>query len=347
VPPEDLFRDYAYFSSFAESALRSAEDLATRLARERGLGPGDLVVEAASNDGYLLQFYRGLGIGVLGIEPARNVAAVALRERGVPTLVEFFGETVARRLRDEGRAAAVFHAHNVLAHVADLNGFVEGMRVLLREDGVAVVEVPYVRDMLDKGEFDTIYHEHLCYFSLTALHELFSRHRLVMADVEHLPLHGGSVRLFVTHGQTTPEEVRRMLDAEQAWGVARDETYERFRDDVARVQRRLDAFLRGLRARGATIAAYGAAAKGVILLNSLGVGADVLEFVVDRSPHKQGRYLPGVRVPIRPPEALLAERPDYVLLLAWNLEAEVLAQQAEYRRGGGRFIVPIPELRIV
>jgi SAM-dependent methyltransferase len=346
VPPDVLFRRYPYFSSVSQTFLDHARALAERLLAERRLGPGGLVVELASNDGYLLQFYRRHGIPVLGIEPAENVAEVA-RRRGIPTLSEFFGIDLARRLRDEGRRAEVLHAHNVLAHVADLGGFVAGIGLLLANDGVAVLEVPYVKDLVDRCEFDTIYHEHLCYFSLTALSRLFARHRLVVQHVERLTVHGGSLRLFVTREGVPDESIESLLSEEKKWGVEGSAVYAGFGRRVRALTASLAALLAELKAGGASIAAYGAAAKGATLLNVLGAGRDVVSFVVDRSSHKQGRFLPGVRVPILPPEALLERMPSHVLLLAWNLADEVLGQQAEYRRRGGRFILPIPEVVVL
>ena len=347
VAPELLFREYAYFSSFSESFLRHAEQLAERLVRDRRLGAQSLVVEAASNDGYLLQYYVRQRVPVLGIEPARNVAEVARRERGVDTVAEFFGAELAAGLRREGRLADVFHANNVLAHVADLNDFVRGISILLEDDGVAVLEVPYVKDMIDGGEFDTIYHEHLCYFSLTALQGLFARHGLRIVDVEKLKVHGGSLRVFAGRSGAATPAVAELLGSEQGWGVGTAEYYDRFGRRVSDLKVSLRKLLLDLKSQGSRIAGYGAAAKATILLNYFGIGGDVVDFVVDRSPHKQGRYIPGVHVPVRDPKMLLDARPDYVLLLAWNLADEVLAQQAEYRARGGRFVVPIPELRVV
>ena len=343
VPPEVLFRDYVYFSSFSDTMLRHATELASELIAERALGPESLVVEAASNDGYLLGIYRSRGVRVLGIEPALNIAAVA-QERGVTTIAEFFDSELAARLAAEGTRADVFHAHNVLAHVAGLNDFVGGIAAVLADDGIAVIEVPYVKDMLDRCEFDTIYHEHLCYFSLTALDALVRRHRLALADVQRVPIHGGSLRLRVGHeGATTPSEaVTALLAEERAWGVTELATYRSFGDRVSELGRDLVALLGRLRSDGARIAAYGAAAKGSTLLNVFGIGPETVEFVADRSTHKQGRYMPGVRIPIAAPERLLAEMPDYVLILAWNLADEVIAQQDDYRRRGGRFILPVP-----
>jgi len=350
VAPEELFEEYAYFSSFSETMLRHAQILAERVVRERRLGPASLVGEVASNDGYLLQNYQRHGVPVLGIEPARNIARVA-QERGIPTLCEFFGLALAQRLAAERRRADVVHAHNVLAHVPDLNGFVAGIETLLADDGVAVIEAPYVRDLVDHVEFDTIYHEHLCYFSLTALDRLFARHGLLITGAERVPIHGGSLRLLAQPARSTPASVRAdavkaLLDEEAVLGVAHADYYRDFAARVERLRRQLVAFLADLKAKGSRIAAYGASAKGATLLNYFGVGRETLDFVVDRSTVKQGRYTPGTHLRIFSPEKLMAEKPDYVLLLTWNFAEEILAQQAAYRRQGGRFILPIPEVKV-
>jgi hypothetical protein len=347
VPPEVLFRDYVYFSSFSVGMVRHAEALTARLARERGLGPKSLAIEVASNDGYLLQFYKKHGIPVLGIDPARNVAKVAIEERGVPTLTEFFGLPLAQQLVAEGVRADVIHANNVLAHVADLNGFVAGFAALLKETGAAIIEVPYLGEMVPRLEFDTIYHEHLCYFSLTALTKLFARHGLEITDVEQIPLHGGSLLLTATPAvaKVTPSaRVGVFLGREEREGIHRLAYYQDFAPRVARWRESFRGFLRDLKGSGKRIAAYGAAAKGSTLLNHAGVGTDLIDFVVDRSTVKQGLLMPGVHLPIRPPEALLQERPDAVVLLSWNFKDEILKQQAEFRRGGGRFILPVPRV---
>jgi 2-polyprenyl-3-methyl-5-hydroxy-6-metoxy-1,4-benzoquinol methylase len=347
VPPSRLFADYAYFSSFSDTMLRHAETLVERVIRDRQLTADALVAEIASNDGYLLQFYRRAGIRVLGIEPAANIAKVA-EERGIPTVVDFFGESCARTLAARGERADVIHANNVLAHVPDLPGFARGLATLLSPGGVAIVEVPYVRDLIDHREFDTIYHEHLSYFSLTAIHRLCARHDLTVIDVERLPIHGGSLRVTIGHAGGPPASpaVARLLEEEEVEGVTRLEFYQRFANDVADLRRSLLAVLADLRAEGKRLAAYGAAAKGSTLLNYFGIGRDYLDYVVDRSPHKQGRYMPGVHLPIHAPSRLLEDRPDCVLLLTWNFADEILEQQAEFRQGGGRFIIPVPAVRV-
>ena len=349
VPPEDLFREYLYFSSFSDTVLHHAEKLSDRLIRQRRLNGRSLVMEIASNDGYLLQFYHGKGIPVLGIEPAKNIAKVAQEERGIRTLCEFFDKSLAKALLQQGLQADVVHANNVLAHVADLNGFVEGIGLLLKNDGTAIVEVPYVRELIERTEFDTIYHEHLCYFSLTALVRLFLRHKLVVEHVERVPVHGGSLRLFIHKSAPDPQSpaVRGLLDEETARGMDRIEFYQGFAQRVEDLKRDLYSLLRGLKQEDKKLAAYGAAAKGSILLNYIGIGRETLDFVVDRSIHKQGRYTPFNHLRIFPPEKLMEEKPDYVLLLAWNIADEVLSQQADFRKLGGRFIIPVPEPRIV
>ena len=343
VPPEQLFgADYPYFSSVTDTLLKhSAANVAARIA-ERRLDGDSLVVELASNDGYLLQYYRAQGIPVLGIDPAPGPVAAA-RVRGIETLQAFFGRDLATRLAAEGRLADVIHANNVLAHVADTNGFVAGIGTLLKEDGVAVIEAPYVKELIDRGEFDTIYHEHLCYFSVTALTRLFQRHGLTLNRVQPLEIHGGSLRLFVGKRAAADPSVAEYLEAEQRAGVDELEYYAGFSARVSRIRRELQALLAGLKQDGARIAGYGAAAKGTILLNFAGLGQETLEFVADRNVHKQGRYIPGVRLPIVSPGRILEAQPDYLLILPWNFKEEIMEQQAEYRRRGGRFIVPVPE----
>jgi hypothetical protein len=350
VPPEQLFREYLYFSSFSETMLTHARELAARLTGELKLGGQSLVVEVASNDGYLLQFYKMAGIPVLGIEPAQNIARVAIAERGIPTVCEFFGIALARTLVAEGRRADVLHANNVLAHVADLNGFVDGIREILADDGIAVLEFPYLGDMMERLEFDTIYHEHLCYFSLGALAGLFDRHGLRAVDVERLPIHGGSLRLTVARAasaRAARPSIAALLAEEHARGMNAPDFYRSFARRVVELKAELRDLLARLKGEGHRLAAYGAAAKGSTLLNTFGIGTETLDFVADRSTYKQGLFMPGVRIPIAPPARLLESMPAYTLLLTWNFADEILRQQDEYRRRGGKFIVPIPKVAVV
>jgi SAM-dependent methyltransferase len=307
------------------------------------------VVEIASNDGYLLQFYKKAGVEVLGVEPARNIARVA-ESKGIPTVCEFFGAAVAARLAAEGKRADVIHAHNVLAHVADLNGVVKGLATLLAPGGVVIVEAPYVKELIDRTEFDTIYHEHLCYFSLTALDSLFRRHGLTIVNVENVSIHGGTLRVFATpsaENVLVGDAVRALLADEEAWGVDSPDSYREFADNVTGIRTQLRRVLGELKSEGRSVAAYGASAKGSTLLNYAGIGAETLDFVADRSTVKQGRFTPGTHLPIYPAEKLLEAMPDYVLLLTWNFADEILQQQAEYRAKGGRFVIPIPDVRLV
>src|SRR6266498_3370348 len=347
VPPEELFRDYLYFSSFSETMLRHAQAIVERVLEWRPLNANSLAVEIASNDGYLLQYYKQAGIPVLGIEPAINIARVAQAERGIRTLTDFFGAETAGRLVEQGERADVIHANNVLAHVPDLNGFVRGLRLLLKPGGIAIIEVPYVKDLIDRCEFDTIYHEHLCYFSVSALIPLFGRHGLSLNRVEHYPIHGGSLRLYVGARENVEDSVRSYQEDERRCELTGSRYYRDFASRVRSIQADLLSTLRGLKEEGHSIAAYGAAAKGTILLNSTGIGRDLVDFVVDRNVHKQGRLMPGVRIPIDDPARLVRDLPDFVLLLAWNFKDEILAQQSEYRRRGGRFVVPVPEPTVV
>jgi SAM-dependent methyltransferase len=344
VKPDVLFSDYVYFSSNSETMLRHAEAMAEQLVRQESLGDDSLVVELASNDGYLLQYFKQRGIQVLGIEPAANIARVAEAEKGIATLAEFFGRGVARDLATHGKSADVIIGNNVLAHVPDLNDFIAGVAALLKSNGVAVFEVPYVRDMLEQVEFDTIYHEHQCYFSLTALKYAFSRHDLDVVDVERLSIHGGSLRVSLAHRgrRLVTSRVTELESEEDAWRVLEDLPYERFSRHVMDVKRDLLGMLDHVKADGAQVAAYGAAAKGVTLSSYCGIGKQYLDYIVDRSPYKQGNRFPVDGLPILAPAALLERRPDYALLFTWNFADEILRQQAEYTASGGRFIVPVP-----
>jgi len=350
VPPELLFSDYVYFSSFSDAMLQHARTLVERLIAERGLMASDLVVEIASNDGYLLQYYRQNGIPVLGIEPARNIARAAEAKHQIPTRCDFFTLNLANQLRAEGKRADVIHAHNVLAHVPDLDGFVAGLRELLADRGLILIEVPYAVDMIERCEFDTIYHEHLCYFALTPLARLFARHELAIFNVERVPIHGGSLRLLITHTANacaTRPAVTQLLREEDDWGVGQLGCYQFFATRVEQLTQQLRELLASLKRDGRRIAAYGASAKGSTLLNYLRLRPGTLDFVVDRSTVKQGRFTPGTHLPIYSPEKLLESMPEHVLLLTWNFADEILHQQAEYRRRGGKFILPVPEVKVV
>ena len=348
VEPEELFVDnYLYFSSFSEGLLRHSREHAFRLIEERGLGSESLVVELASNDGYLLKNFVERGVPVLGIDPAPEQAQAA-EAAGVPTLREFFGAEVARRLVAEGKRADVIVANNVMAHTPELNSFVEGISILLADNGVATIENTYIKDLIDHTEFDTIYHEHFCYFSCTAVDKLMRRHGLALVRVEHFPtLQGGTLRWWVAHSDEVEDSARAFLAAEQSEGLTDFVYYEAFGGRVESIRTDLLELLRGLKQDGKSIAAYGAAAKGSTLVNYVGIGPELVDFVVDRNVHKQGLHMPGTHLPIRDPDALLDERPDYVLLLAWNYKDEVMAQQSEYLAGGGRFVVPVPSPQIV
>ena len=347
VDPRVLFgADYPYYSSVSEGLLRHFAGTAAAARKRRPVDASSLVVELASNDGYLLKNYVQDGIPVLGIDPAQGPVEVA-RKRGVDTMHAFFTRALAEELAGSGRRADILHANNVLAHVADTNGFVAGIAMVLKDDGLAVIECPYVRDLVDHCEFDTIYHQHLCYFSVTALDALFRRHGLVLVDVERVAIHGGSLRLFVAKQGTPGAAAQAILAEERALGLDGPAYYESFAERVRTLRTRLRDLVGRLKADGARIVGYGAAAKACTLLAYTGIGAEQLECLVDKSTFKQGWYFPGNHLPIRSPDWLLEAQPEYTLILPWNFADEIMAQQAEYRRRGGKFIIPVPDPVIV
>jgi 2-polyprenyl-3-methyl-5-hydroxy-6-metoxy-1,4-benzoquinol methylase len=347
--PEHIFSDYAYFSSYSDTWLAHARAYCESMTTRFGLGAGTPVVEIASNDGYLLQYFLAAGVPVLGVEPAANVAEVA-RQKGIETVVRFFGVATARELVAQGRSARLLLGNNVLAHVPDLNDFVAGLAILLDPEGVITMEFPHLMRLMQSNQFDTIYHEHFSYFSLLAAARIFAAHGLAIVDVEELPTHGGSLRIYARHagraGQPGPA-VAHLEAVERDFGLERLETYARFSEQVRDTKRALLAFLIGVKGAGHSVAAYGAPAKGNTLLNYCGIRTDFVDYTVDRSPHKQGLFLPGTHIPIHAPDRLRETRPDYVIILPWNLKDEIVGQMAEVRGWGGRFVVPIPRVEVL
>ena len=349
VSPEHIFTEYAYFSSYADTWLQHAQNY-TRLVTERfKLNSKSFVVEVASNDGYLLQYFVQNNIPVLGIEPAKNVAKVAI-EKGVPTITEFFGVKLAEQLRDEGRQADLIAGNNVLAQVPDINDFVGGMKILLKPTGVITIEFPHLMRLMEENQFDTIYHEHFSYFSFITTEKIFAAHGLTLFDVEELPTHGGSLRIYGRHTDydalPMTDHVKELHDREVNAGFTEMEHYSAFGEQVKETKRKLLNFLIEAKRAGKSIAGYGAPGKGNTLLNYCGIRTDFLDYTVDRNPYKHGKFLPGTHIPIYPPEKIQETKPDYVFILPWNFKDEIMSQMAGIREWGGKFVVPIPEVKV-
>jgi SAM-dependent methyltransferase len=346
--PDHIFSDYAYFSSFSDAWLQHAKTYTDMITERLGLSEKSQVIEIASNDGYLLQYFVKRGIPALGIEPAANVAEAAVKI-GIPTLVAFFGPETARRLAEQGKQADLLIGNNVLAHVPDINEFVTGLKLALKPGGVITMEFPHLMRLMEENQFDTIYHEHFSYFSFLAVEKIFAKHGLTLFDVEELPTHGGSLRIYGCHAgrYARGERAQDLLKREAAAGLDRIETYLRFQERIKETKRKVLEFLVGAKRSGKTIAGYGAPAKGNTLLNYCGVRSDFIDYTVDRSPHKQGLYLPGTHIPILAPDEIRRTKPDYLFVLPWNLIDEIVEQMAEIRTWGGQFVVPIPEVRII
>ena len=349
APAANIFNDYLYFSSYSQLWLDHCRDYAGRMVERYALNSGSLVVEVASNDGYLLQYFKERGIGVLGVEPAANVAKAA-QDKGIATEVVFFGVETARRLRAAGKSADLIAANNVLAHVPDLHDLVGGFKLLLKPAGTATLEFPHLLRLIRENQFDTIYHEHFSYFSFHVVDQIFAKHGLRIYDVESLSTHGGSLRIFVCHDDAPfarTGRVDEMIATERAAGLDRIEGYAGFAKSVVDIKCALLDFLIEARSAGKSVVGYGAPAKGNTLLNYCGVGPELMAYTVDISPHKQGRYLPGVQIPIHAPERILATRPDFLLILPWNIKEEIMERMAAIRQWGGRFVLPIPKLTIL
>lgn len=348
--PKHIFSDYAYFSSYSESWLAHCKNYVDSMMERFRFNSSHQVIEIASNDGYLLQYFAEREVPVLGIEPAANVAAVAV-DKGVPTVVDFFGTKLAEKLREQEQSADLLLGNNVLAHVPSLNDFVSGMKILLKPAGVITMEFPHLKELMEHIQFDTIYHEHYSYFSFTTVCELFDTHGLVVFDVESLPTHGGSLRIYVQHkeyyGRSISPEVSRLLQDEIVYGLKNIRTYQSFKERALQLKRDLVSLCVNIKNEGKIIAGYGAPAKGNTLLNYCGLNKDYFDFTVDRSPHKQGKYLPGSRVPIYSPDKIKEVKPDYLFILPWNLKDEIIEQTKYIRDWGGKWIIPVPHVEII
>lgn len=348
--PENIFGEYAYFSSYSDTWLKHAEKYVSKMLSDFSINRDSSVIEIASNDGYLLQYFVAAGIPVLGIEPARNVAEVAI-SKGIPTEVLFFGTKTARRLADEGKQADLILGNNVLAHVPALNDFVLGLKILLKAEGFITMEFPHLMRLMDDRQFDTIYHEHFSYFSLLTAERIFSHHGLKIFDVEQLPTHGGSLRIYAAHKENrkrkTCDSVERLKQKEKDAGYLNIKFYLGFQSEVEKIKEQVLEFLNKVKAQKKSIVGYGAAAKGNTLLNYCGIKQDTIEYVADRNPYKQKRYLPGSHILIEAPEKIRQTKPDYIFILPWNIKEEIMEQLSFVREWGGKFVVPIPQVTVI
>ncbi|MFB2897995.1 methyltransferase domain-containing protein [Aerosakkonemataceae cyanobacterium BLCC-F50] len=349
VSPEHIFTEYAYFSSYADTWLQHCKAYTEQVVERFGLNEKSQVVELASNDGYLLQYFVEKNIPVLGVEPATNIAKVAIA-KGIPTINEFFGRDCARKLVEQGKQADLIAANNVLAHIPDINDFVGGIKILLKPQGVATGEIQHLMRLMESNQFDTIYHEHFCYHTFTTLEKIFAAHGLTLFDVEELPTHGGSLRIYARHEDDTTKPISdRAIDLknrEQAAGFTSIERYTNFEEQVRETKRKLLDFLIKVKREGKTVVGYGAPGKGNTLLNYCGIRTDFLDYTVDRNPYKHGKFLPGTHIPIHPPDKIRETKPDYVLILPWNFQDEIMTQMSFIRDWGGQFVVPIPEVKV-
>ena len=349
VTPEHIFTEYAYFSSYSDSWLAHAKRYTDQMTQQFGLGAKSLVVELASNDGYLLQYFVEKKIPVLGVEPAANVAAVAVK-KGVPTLVKFFGRETARQLVAEGKQADLILGNNVLAQVPDLNDFVAGIKILLKPQGVVTIEFPHLMRLMDENQFDTIYHEHFSYFSFLTSEKIFAAHGMTLFDVEELPTHGGSLRIYAQHAENNSRPVSaraiELRTREEKLGLAKIESYSSFEQQVRETKRKLLEFLIEAKRAGKKVVGYGAPGKGNTLLNYCAIRTDFLDYTVDRNPYKHGRFTPGTRIPIFPVDKIRETKPDYLLILPWNLKDEIMNGMSYIREWKGQIVVPIPEVKV-
>jgi SAM-dependent methyltransferase len=348
--PEKIFTDYAYFSSYSETWINHVKKYVKDMIKRFNLSKDSFIIEIASNDGYLLQFFHNQNIPCMGIEPAANVAKIA-KQKGVNTLVKFFGIDTAKELIFQGKKADLLLGNNVLAHVPDINDFVEGMKIILSTNGIITMEFPHLMQLIDKNQFDTIYHEHFSYISFYTVKKIFEYHGLRIFDVEELLTHGGSLRIYATHFENSTHvetiKVKELLEKEKKFGISKISTYKNFQPNVIKIKKELSKFIISAIKDGKKIVCYGAAAKGNTLLNYCNIKSDQIDYVVDRNPYKQGLYLPGTRIPIRSPEEIQKTKPDYILIVPWNLQEEIMEQMSFIRNWGGKFVIPMPEVKIL